>query len=243
MRAVADAGHLHPAGRQQLNRRRADGARRAVDQDALSAADLGLADGGEGVVGTLGGRSRLRVGQRRRNPGQRSGLTDAEVLRVRTAGRVVVPEDPVTDVEARHCGANTFDLSGELVAEDRHSRARQPSEGPGEERRAASEPAVGAIHGRRVHLDEQLVVPHIRQWHVHHLHHTRRAVPGVDRGQHASTIAAPVVDDHLMALGERVDNTRQVVMSLSAWRSKRPENRPLESRVCRVGPGSANRDR
>ena len=109
---------------------------------------------------------------------------------MRTAGRVVVPEDPVTDAEARHRRANAFDLSGELVAEDRHSRPPQPGERPGEERCAAPEPAVGAVHGRRMHLDEHLVVPHRRQGHVHHPHHVRRAVPGVDRGQHACTIAA-----------------------------------------------------
>ena len=63
MRGIADSGHVHPAARQQLDGRRADGPGRAVDEDTLSGANLRRLDVREGVVGAFGGRGGLSVGE------------------------------------------------------------------------------------------------------------------------------------------------------------------------------------
>ena len=110
-------------------------------------------------MGAFGGRGGLRVGQARRDPGQRSVLTDGQVLRV---GAAAVSSYPNTrSPTAKHvtlgptastCPANSLPR---IVTRGRD----EPCEGPGEERRSTPEPAVGAVHRRRVDLDEHLVVP------------------------------------------------------------------------------------
>jgi hypothetical protein len=141
-------------------------------------------------VGAFGGRGGLRIGQVRRDRGQRGVLANGQVLRVGTAGGVVVPEHPVTDGEGRHGRADGCDLSSELIAQDRHPWPHQPGEDPDEERLGPPDAAVGAVHRRRVDIDEHLVVRCRRRRHIHHAHHVRRAVPSVHRGLHACTVAA-----------------------------------------------------
>jgi len=120
----------------------------------------------------------------------RSLFANGQVLRVGAAGGVVVPEDPVTDGERRHARADGVDLSGELVAEDPHPWPHQPGEDPDKERLGSAEAAVCAVHRRRVHLDENLVVLSCRRGNLHHPHHLRRAVPSMNRSLHACTVAA-----------------------------------------------------
>jgi hypothetical protein len=137
-------------------------------------------------VGAFGGPGSLRICQASRDPGQRSVFADGQVLRVGPADSVVVPEHSITDGRGRDARADGLDLSGELVAEDRHPRAHEPCEDPGKERLSSPEAAVCAVHRRRVDLDEHLVVPRCGGGHVHHAHYVGRAVPSVYRGLHTA---------------------------------------------------------
>ena len=67
-------------------------------------------------------------------------------------------EHPIAMLELGDGRADCVDLSGELGAEDRPSRPQQSAEETNEPGSWITKSAVRAVHRRRVHLDEDLVV-------------------------------------------------------------------------------------
>src|ERR687888_647234 len=142
---AADRRHPGAEAGQQLDRRRADGPGRAVDQDGLPAADLGLPDHREGVVRALAAGGRLLVRQARRHGRERVVLGDRQVLGVRAEPQPGEPEHPVADLERRDARADRLDPPRVLVAED-----RQPW--PGEPVKNRTTKGLTASHPQSVRL-------------------------------------------------------------------------------------------
>ena len=150
---AADGRHGDPEVLQQLDRRRADGSGRAVDEDVLPAGDLRAPDLGEGVVRALGAGRGLRVRHVRRHGRHGAVLRDGQVLGMRAERSLAVPEHPLADGERRDVPANRLDHSGVLVPENRRARPAEPGEQPHEEGLGGPARTVGPVHRRGPDLD------------------------------------------------------------------------------------------
>jgi hypothetical protein len=113
---------------QELDRRRADGAGGAIDQDVLAAPDLGLPDQREGIVRPLGTRCGLLESQVRRHGRERTVFGHRQVLGMGAEPGPVVAEHPIADLEGRDAAADRLDLSGKFIPEDGHPWSCEPGE-------------------------------------------------------------------------------------------------------------------
>jgi hypothetical protein len=100
------------------------------------------------------------MGQVRRDGRERTVRGNRHIFSMSTkrAAEPDEPEYPVADRDRCDTGADRLDFSGELVPQDRPPWLDKPGEESREEGLARTEAAVRPVHGRRVNLDEQLVV-------------------------------------------------------------------------------------
>jgi hypothetical protein len=140
----------------QLDRGRADGAGRAVDQDPLAGLEASAGEAGMGEDEAIAHRGAVVEGHALGHRGDGGLLARHLELRVGTEGPLVHAEHPVTDREAGDPLADRLDDACELVAQDPLARAPQTREGAHDDRVAGEEPPVGAVDARAVHPHEQL---------------------------------------------------------------------------------------
>ena len=100
------------------------------------------------------------VSQVRRDGRERTvrGNRDMFSMSTKRAAEPDEPEYPVAGHERCDTVADRLDFPGKLVPQDRPPWLDKPGEEPREEGLARTEAAVRPVHGRRVNLDEQLVV-------------------------------------------------------------------------------------
>ena len=146
---VRDRRHVGARGLGQLHAGRSDRAGRAVDDDALTGAEVGLLQARDRDARPVGERRRLLEAQPCGLVRESTLLADADVLGVRAPAE---PEDLVSDCELGHGCADRLDDAGELHSDDAPLRAAETREDAGEERIGRSESAVGAGDRRRVDL-------------------------------------------------------------------------------------------
>ena len=142
-------------------------------------------------MGAFGGRGGLHVGQVRRDPGQRGILADGQVLRVSTAGSVVVPEHPITDGEATSRPGRAASTRPANSLPRILTRGRtKPGEDPDEERLSPRKPqsvrftvVAWTLTSTSLSLAVGVGTSITRT-------HLRRAVASVQRSLHRCTVAA-----------------------------------------------------
>ena len=112
---------------------------------------------------------------------------------MRTKPPRIDAEDPVTDLELGHVGADRIDLSGQVAAQNPPPWAPDTSGKAGHERRSFSQRAVGPAHRGCVDPDPDLVVLGHWRLDVFEPEDIGRSVPIVDHGSHEphSTAATP----------------------------------------------------
>ena len=183
---VADRRHLGlEVVREQLDRGRSDGARGAVDEDALPLQRIRRSQAGQREQRAVGDGRRLLVRQPRRLRCDHPAFTHGHVLRVRAA---LDAEHLVADPELRHGRTDLLDTARELRAGGRPPRTANAGEETGEPvLDAAHAHGVAAGDRRGVDPDEHLVVLRNGPVDVGDAQHLRRSVPVVDDGSHAVT--------------------------------------------------------
>ena len=109
---------------------------------------------------------------------------------MRTKPPRIDAEDPVTDLELGHVGADRIDLSGQVAAQNPPPWAPDTSGKAGHERRSFSQRAVGPAHRGCVDPDPDLVGLGNGRFDIFEPEDVRRPVSVVDNGPHGSDSTA-----------------------------------------------------
>ena len=183
---VADRGDVRTGVSGELDGRRADSPRGAVDDDALPRPNVCDADARQGRQPAVAD-CRSFLERRARRHAREQGFAHADVFRLGAEPlREVRPDadDPVADLEPLDGRPYRCDLSRHLGAEDTLLRPKEAAEEALQERLRGANVAVGPVDGRRMDPDENLVVGRLRPLDLLDTKDLRGSVPVVDDRPH-----------------------------------------------------------